>query len=266
MVKLYQVQIFCYNKENTIKAKKILGKDENIREIWKHYYAPSTSIGNCSNLFKILNPRSEEDFFNKYFQYAQEHRNLSIWKRGLTYDEFVLMVNEYMEKGNEVSKNGQYDYDIYFNDTLCHIITETYEGKLRELSIIKYLEEKMGCKCSFYDGKIDARYGVDIKCQKDNIEQAIQVKPISFFLSTKKDVHEDRVNLVKKYNLFEKDYGIKTYYVIYKLDNHNNTKWKVNNKGGIKFKLNDMFEYNANDIYNTLKVKINGHGDFINIF
>lgn len=260
------MQIFCYNRENTVNAKKILGKNEEIRKIWKTFYAPSTSIGNCSNLFKILNPRNEEDFFNNYFQYAQEHKELSIWKRGLTYDEFAMTVNDYMKKGNEVSKYEEYGYDIYFNDMLCHIITETYDGKQRELSIIKYLENKMGCKCSFYDGKIDATYGVDIRCQRDGIEQAIQVKPISFFLSPKKDVHEDRVKLIEKHQMFKNDYGIKTYYVIYKTDaKYEETKWKLNDKGGMKFSLPDLFDYDDNDIANTIKVKINGQGKFISI-
>lgn len=255
------MQIFLYDRENTIKAKRLLAKNEKITKIWHDNFAPSNKIGNCSNLFKILNPRSEKDFFNKYFEYAEKNRIKQIRYRGLTYDEFALFVNNYMKMGND--GNGEvFTYDTYFNDAVCHIITETYDGKHREISIINYLENKMDCKCSFFDGAIDATYGVDIKCQKGNITQAIQVKPISFFLSHREDVIRDQIKLVSKYRKFYKDYGIKTYYVIYRDDN-GKISWKQNNNGGIKFSLKDLFDYDKANISSTISSKINKDGKFI---
>lgn len=257
------MQIFLYDRENTVKAKRLLAKNEKIAKIWHDNFGPSNKIGNCSNLFKILNPRSERDFFNKYFEYAEQNIKKQIRYRGLTYGEFALLVNSYMKMGND--NNGEvFSYDTYFNDAVCHIITETYDGKHREISIINYLENKMGCKCSFFDGAIDAAYGVDIKCRKENIIQAIQVKPISFFLSHREDVIRDQIALINKFWKFYNDYGIKTYYVIYS-DNNGKVSWKQNDNGGIKFSLKDLFDYDKTNILGTISSKISKNGKFISI-
>ena len=76
-----------YFRNKTLKAKEQLRKVSLIREIWHSRFAPSNKIGNCTDLFRKHNPISEKDFCDKYFKYAEEHQDLPINERGLTYDE-----------------------------------------------------------------------------------------------------------------------------------------------------------------------------------
>ena len=245
-----RVQIF-YNREKTIKAKEKIGKEDLISEIWRRQFAPSNKIGNCTNLFRIHNPKDENEFCDKYFQYAEKNRHLSISKRGLTYDEFVNLVNDYMTKGNAVSGK-TFDYDVYSNYALCHIITETYDGKKLEIEFKKFLEQ-LGYKCDYFEGTIDAKYGVDIKVTRgDNKISAIQIKPISFFKSKRIDVYKDRIGLVHKYHNFLNDYGYKTYYAIYYKDKKTGKVFWVKNGNGYRFKINELFTYDPNNIEQTL--------------
>lgn len=248
------MQKFYYRKK-TIKAKEEIGKYGPISQVWQKNFAPSDKIGNVTNLFQQIRPKNEEDFCTKYFQYAEEHKNLPISKRGLTYKEFVEMVNKYKSMADAAS-GMEIPYDTYFNDALCHVITETYDGKIAELDFIKILE-KLGYKCDWFEGSIDAKYGVDIKItrESDNKVSAIQIKPIKFFRSRRNDVCEDRVKLVQKYYNFLKDYNCKTYYAIYRKDPKNGCLSWQKNGDGFRFKLNELFEYDENNIANTLKTK-----------
>lgn len=254
-VKFYkQVQNF-YFKNRTIKAKEEIGKNGVISTIWKNKFAPSNKIGNCTNLFRKLKPKNEKDFCDKYFKYAEEHKELPISQRGLTYDEFVEMVQKYMELSNAAS-GMNFTYETYFNDSLCHIITETYEGKIQEIKFMRFLEN-LDYECDFFDGNIDAKYGVDIKITRksDGKTSAIQVKPISFIKSRRKDVHADRVNLIHKYHNFLKDYKLKTYYAFYFKDKDTGNIFWLKNGDGFRFKLEELFSYDETNIYKTAKVK-----------
>ena len=254
-VKFYkQVQNF-YFKNKTIQAKQEIGKYGEISAIYKEYFSPSNKIGNCTNLFRKLKPKNEKDFCDKYFQYAEKHKDLPISQRGLTYDEFVESVKKYMVMGNEAS-GMDFPYETYFNDLLCHIITETYEGKIMELSFMRFLES-LGYECDFFEGNIDAKYGVDIKVTRksDGKTSAIQIKPITFFKSKRNDVHKDRVNLIHKYYNFLNDYNLKTYYAIYLKDKDNGNIFWLKNGDGFRFRLNEVFDYDVNNIDNTLRTK-----------
>ena len=244
-----------YFKNRTIKAKEEIGKYGIISSIWRDKFAPSNKIGNCTNLFRKLKPKNEKDFCDKYFQYAEEHKDLPISQRGLTYTEFIELVKNYMESANKA--NGiEFTYETYFNDALCHIITETYDGKIMELSFMRFLES-LGYECDFFEGNIDAKYGVDIKVTRksDGKTSAIQIKPITFFKSKRNDVYKDRVNLIHKYNNFLKDYNIKTYYAIYLKDKDNGNVFWLKNGDGFRFRLNELFDYDVNNINSTLKTK-----------
>ena len=244
-----------YLKNRTIQAKKEIGKYDTISEIWKHNFSPSNKIGNVTNLFVKLDPKTEKDFCDKYFRYAEEHKVLPISQRGLTYDEFVELVKKYMTMGNEAS-GMNFPYETYFNDALCHIITETYDGKIIELRFMRYLTS-LGYDCDCFEGHIDARYGVDIKITRksDGQTSAIQIKPITFFKAKRSDTHADRIQLIHKYHDFIRDYKMETDYAIYvKAENTGNIFWLKNSNGFI-FKIKDLFDYDPNDIDNTAKSK-----------
>ncbi len=241
-----------YFRNRTISAKEKIGKNGIISSIWHDNFAPSNKIGNCTNLFRMLEPKNEKDFCDKYFQYAEEHKELPISKRGLTYDEFTTLVNKYMIMGNTAS-DCDYDYDTYFNDALCHIITETYDGKIKELEFKKFLET-LGYNCDYFDGSIDAKYGVDLKVtREDGKISAIQIKPISFFKSKRMDVRKDRISLIYKYHKFLKDYSCKTYYAIYYVNKENGCIFWLKNGNGYRFKIDELFTYDINDVYGTMK-------------
>ncbi len=241
-----------YFRNKTLKAKEQLRKVSLIREIWHSRFAPSNKIGNCTDLFRKHNPISEKDFCDKYFKYAEEHQDLPINERGLTYDEFVTLVNNYMTAGNAVSEK-QFDYETYFNDALCHIITETYDGKIIERDFKNFLEG-LGYKCDYFDGSIDAKYGVDIKVTRDNGKvSAIQIKPISFFKSKKSDVRKDRIAMVHKYHKFLNDYGYKTYYAVYYKDKEKNYTLWLKNGNGYRFKIDELFKYDPENISETVQ-------------
>lgn len=244
-----------YFRNKTVKAKEKLGQIGKISDIWRRSFAPSNHIGNCTNLFRKLKPENEKDFSDKYFQYAEDNKQLPISERGLTYDEFVELVKNYQEKGNTAS-GFDFDFETYFNDALCHIITETYDGKIQELEFMKFLE-KLGYHCDYFDGSEDAKYGIDIKVTnpKNNKVSAIQIKPITFFKSKRIDVFKDRVNLIHKYHSCIADLGIKTYYAIYFRDRETGNVLWLKNGDGYRFKIDELFSYDISDVKNTLVSK-----------
>jgi len=239
-----------FNKEECLNSKALLGKNSIISTIWRNYFAPSNRIGNCTNLYRVLKPESCEDFYNKYIEYGRLHSELPISKKGLSYDELFSLAERYKKIVEEKIKVN-YDVSVYFYDALCHIIVETWDGQQNERDFIKFLTN-LGYKCSKFDGKIDAEYGVDIKVTRgDGRISAIQIKPISFFKSNRSDVQSDRINLCKKYEDAYKNLGFKTYYAIYVKDKATGEITWVKNGNGYRFRINELFNYDPNDIRGT---------------
>lgn len=241
---------FLFNIDECLKSKAILGKNGVISTIWHDYFAPSNRIGNCTNLYRKLRPNDCNDFYEKYIKYGKENADLSISKRGLSYDELVSLAERYKKTVEEKLKVS-YDLSVYFYDALCHIIVETWDGQQNERDFIKFLTN-LGYNCSKFDGKIDAEYGVDIKVTRDDGRvSAIQIKPISFFKSNRSDVQSDRISLCSKYEDAYKNFGFKTYYAIYVKDKATGEiKW-VKNGNGYRFRINELFNYDPSDIRGT---------------
>ena len=129
---------YLFSKEQCIKAKSLLGKNGAISSIWRNIFAPSNRIGNCTNLYRILKPKSCEDFFDKYIKYASEHKELPISKRGLDEIELLLLAEKYRKIVSE--KTGiTHDLMVYYYDALCHIIVETWDGQQNERDFITFL-------------------------------------------------------------------------------------------------------------------------------
>lgn len=241
---------FLFNKDECLKSKAILGKNSIISTIWRNSFAPSNRIGNCTNLYRKLNPTDCNDFYEKYLNYAEEHQELPISKRGLSYNELLALAERY-KKATEEKLKLSYDLSVYFYDALCHIIIETWDGQQNERDFIRFLT-KLGYKCSKFDGKIDAEYGVDIKVTRDDGRiSAIQIKPISFFKSNRSDVQTDRINLCKKYEDAYRNLGFKTYYAIYAKDKDTGDITWVKNGNGYRFRVNELFGYDPSDIKGT---------------
>lgn len=241
---------FLFNNDECLKSKALLGKSDVVSKIWHDFFAPSNRIGNCTNLYRKLRPTDCNDFYEKYIKYGEEHQDLPISKRGLSYNELLALTEKY-KKMVEEKVNLNYNLSVYFYDALCHIILETWDGQSNERDFINFLT-KLGYNCSKFDGQIDAEYGVDIKVTRnDGRVSAIQIKPISFFKSNRSDVQTDRINLCKKYEEAYKKLGFKTYYAIYVKNRDTGEITWVKNGNGFRFRINELFTYDPDDIYGT---------------
>lgn len=245
-----------YDRAKTEEAKSRIGKYKEISLLYRRDFAPSSRIGNCTNLFRKLLPKNEEDFCEKYFDYAEKHPIYPIKERGLSKREFCLLAKEYKKASELVLTEAALLFmeEDYLNDLLCHVITETYDGKKQELAFMGYLKS-LGYDVSYFEGGIDAKYGVDIKIEKDRKAMAVQIKPFSFFVSKREDVFRDRVLMVEKYYHCLKDCGLTTCYAVYAKDNETKeVKWLKNNNG-YKFLLDELFSFDHNNIAKTLRLK-----------
>lgn len=244
-----------FNRAKCVEAKNKLGGDSNIMSIWRKCFAPSNHVGNCTNLYRKLNPTSCDDFYRKYVEYAKEHSNLPISQRGLSENELMEMARRYKNRCEENGTSISATETDYLNDALCHIIVETWDGQHTEREFVDFLENTLpqGYKCSTFEGSMDGKYGVDIKVTRsDGKVSAIQIKPISFFVSNRADVQRDRVRLCEKYISAISDHSIKTYYAIYRRDKKTgDVEWMVNTDGRFRFKVDDLFEFDPKDIQNT---------------
>ena len=175
---------------------------------------------------------------------------MPISRRGLSYDELVELARRYKAKSEELTATS-HDLETYFDDVLCHIIVETWDGQQNERDFVGLLTS-LGYQCSKFDGNIDARYGVDIKVTRsDGKVSAIQIKPISFFKSNRPDVQSDRIALCEKYEAALIEFGFKTYYAIYVRDKTTGDVTWVKNGNGFRFKIGELFRYDTSDIRGT---------------
>lgn len=239
-----------FNEELCRKAKEELRGYSQSMTIYKNFFSSGKFIGNCTNLYRLHKPTSYEDFFNKYIEYAEQNQNLPIYDRGLSYDE-LRMTAEFYKIRAEYNGTPVKPVENYFYDLLCHIIVETFDGQEQERQMKTYLES-IGIKCSSFKGNIDAKYGVDIKMEDNNGNiSALQIKPVSFFYSNRKDVIEDRMKLCKEYEMTREDYQIKTFYSVYKRNETDNSIQWYKNGDSFCFKIKDLFDYDKNDIEHT---------------
>lgn len=241
-------------------AKRKLGKHKVMQNIYHDNFAPSEYIGNCTALRRKLLPSSYEDFFKKQIAYAENNKELPIAKRGLTRDELIENAKRYKNLIESADHYINNDLDVYLNDLLCHIIVETYDGGLRENEFINYLTKYLGVTCDNFEWDIDTKYGVDIKVEADNgTNYAIQVKPISFFCPYRhrpknESLLTDWVGMVNKRDMMMENFGIDTVYAIYVLDDKTgDVTWIQKRNGKLTFSLEELFNYDKNNIRRTIK-------------
>lgn len=239
-----------FSRESCIKARGILGKDRTASVVWRNNFAPSNHIGNCTNLYRTIRPASVDDFYEKYVERAIKNPELPIKSRGLSEHELIQLAKDYKSL-SESGRNVDIPYETYLNDALCHIIVETWDGQNNEREFARFLNT-LGYECSNFEGSVDAKYGLDIKVvRSDGKLSAIQIKPVSFFMSNRPDVQNDRINMCVKYENALADLGLKTYYAIYKTDRDTGeTVWSKNGEG-FRYRIGELFSYQPSDIYGT---------------
>lgn len=172
-----------------------IGKKHN--KVWKSI-SGRPYVGNCSYLYSVLKPLNYQDFFEKYVNYINPINEGEKIKRnqfyGRTIDDLIRLAKYYQEQANDAT----FTLEDYFDDIVCHVIIETFDGHKAEKELMTILN-KYGFEVEETEGDMDAEYGVDLIVRKNGeFKEFIQVKPISTFVRTNPSLIEDRVNFYLK--------------------------------------------------------------------
>lgn len=228
-------------------AKAVLGKIGSAMSVWGTEFSPSRSIGKCSYLYKVLQPTSYEDFYEKYIKYAAEHPDESIPNRGLTEKELIELGHKYKRLSEE---NADYEQPLYMYvyDAICHIIVETYDGMEKERDALRLAKQHDGdVQPATYE--YDSDYGMDMLSIKGGkIKYGIQIKPITFFRSTREDVKKDRRLMCIKHDKALKELDIETFYMIYERTPAGIT-WKTHEGNKLLWRFKDVVEYDGKEVF-----------------
>lgn len=245
------MELYEFDIDKCISAKELLRKKKELRVIYQRNCSYPRFLGNCTDLYYLLKPTDYLDFYNKELRYAEENHYLPIERRGLTYNEFYELAVKYKTLAEEATSL-KYDLSIYFYALVCHAIIESFNGqKIEEL--VMNLVKRRGYDVQKVDGDKDARHGIDIAVKGITREFYIQVKPFTFFIGNADDTQRDRIGLCRKREDVLEMENIDTYYLIYE-NNGNINELKLVSKDNdyILFRINELFEYDKNDIENTL--------------
>ena len=220
-------------------------------KIYKDNIAPKPYVGDNSKLYSILKPTSYQDFFDKYTTYLPTPnyipKNLKgSQEYGRSIEHLQMLAGRYKELVNDDA----FTVEDFFDDIVCHVIIETFDGHKPERELVRILSEK-GYEVEETSGVMDSEYGVDLIVSKDGeVKEYIQVKPLSTFLGTKNcSLKNDRSNFFIKQSLLN-DFAdghpdFRKRDIIYMLYNYNHLI-KYNEvlwcyKGDkVKFKLNEL--------------------------
>lgn len=176
-------------------VKNRIGKKHN--QLWKSI-SGRPYIGNCSYLYSVLKPVSYQDFFDKYVTFINPKYEGEKLKKnqfyGRTIEDLTKLAQYYQEQAND----NNFTLEEYFDDIVCHVIIETFDGHKAEKELMRVLTE-YGFDVEETEGDMDAEYGVDLIVRKNGIlKEFIQVKPISTFVRTNPSLINDRCNFYLK--------------------------------------------------------------------
>jgi hypothetical protein len=166
-------------------------------QIWKSI-SGRPFVGNCSYLYAMLKPTSYQDFFDKYLAFINpKDEGIKLKKNqfyGRTIEDLTRLAHYYQEQANDSS----FTLEEYFDDIVCHVIIETFDGHKAEKELMKVLTD-YGFDVEETEGDMDAEYGVDLIVRKNGeLKEYIQVKPISTFVRTNPSLIADRSNFFMK--------------------------------------------------------------------
>ena len=255
------------SKEYYNGLKKLFNKQYNT--IYKTNYAPKTSIGDCSFLYKKYSPSSYEEFFSKYIKDFNDEFSFDTHKGnkycGRSLEQLTCLAESYFNEIKEYNRKRKKKNDVTvqmcFDDLFNHIIIETFDGKIVEKYLSKMIQESSSDfvveEC---DGYKDSEYGADIIVRKKSDRSYIrylQVKPHTFFAETKnKSLIEDRKNAIRKEYILRNSIDSQGYieYVIYDKDAlFLKNEILIARKGNkTKFKITDLIFDNGSPKFNIL--------------
>ena len=221
-----------------------LAKQKNSRfgDIWRNFYSGKNKVGPCIALCCKYRPQSYQEFMDKYIMDAIENKDAPLSKRGRTIEELKeICVNPYYEHVCKKYPDKHFDYDTFFDEVICHVIIETFDGRKREREMANHCVGK-GYEIEYPSNEDDSKYGIDFFCNKEGNKMfIIQTKPLSFFTSKRNDTILDRINAFIKATNAIKKYNIPYYFTIY---DSKEDKWCRNIKRGnsVLYKLSDLYQ------------------------
>ena len=212
-------------------------------------------VGNCSYLYSVLKPESYQDFLDKYIKFVNPNEvSLSKLKKNEFYGRSIEDLERLAKHYQKLANDDNFTLEEYFDDIICHVIIETFDGHKAEKELINILTEH-GFEVEETEGVMDAEFGVDLIVKKNgNIKEYIQVKPISTFVRSNPSLIADRGNFfLKQYKLneFTKNHPIFiTKDIIFMMYDYQHliktgeVLWFYKD-GKVKFKLNELCQTNG---------------------
>ena len=224
-----------YN-ENQVTVSKLIESvktayGKGARDLWKQKYCQKEVSGSGNYLWSILKSMGELDFYQKFIQYAEEHRNKPIAWRGLTHDELMKLAESF-KRDFEANADCDYPVEVYYNYMLLHLIQEPFNGHRKEIEMMEYLRSR-GKDARLADGDLDLKYKVDILVG-DSI--GIQVKRETFLYSKSENMMKAVEDLKRYKEIVEEKFGIIMYYAVYRADG----TWMKTDSGKILFTYDEF--------------------------
>jgi hypothetical protein len=210
---------FIFNVERLKNNFTKLNRYNVVNVVWKgdntiKGLCQASKSGHGSNLFDKLLPTSYYDFYNKLTLYANENYNkLTIYNRGLTYNEVVELANEFKTNVESLDNTIQFEICDYIDYIYYVNVIQTFDGHINEIMLVDYINKYWYKDAHKAFGELDSKYGVDVLYNED--KKGIQVKSINFFLGNKQSVVNDRMNIKTLKDEVEKLFNIKMYYAIF---------------------------------------------------
>lgn len=224
-----EIDIGDFSKTNYISRK--------YNHAWKRF-AGRRNIGDCSNLFQRLQPSDCYDFYIKYTEDGEKtvHDRESFMYCGRTEDEIEELAKKYMK----ACGNPSFPFEDFVKNIYMHTIVETFLGQEKEKQVGQMLVN-MGYTYEKPVGNEDSRMNIDFKVYKGGkMMFVLQVKPKSFFTGTRNySLIEDRIAAFRKELLVLENFGVPTYYMLYKTDNKGNIGW-LSEGGKVCFRLSRL--------------------------
>lgn len=181
-------------------------------------YSGSDKIGNCSTLCSSLESKSVEDFYNKYIEDGDDTLIYNTYYRGRTVNQLYILSKEYKRMAE--SRGGpKFPIEDYFNNVICHAITETFSGLRMERQVVDYLIGQ-GFRVESAKGNEDTQMNIDLKVyskrNNDKLLMLIQVKPQTTFKGNNNDdLKTDRRYFFDKQAIGSELFNVPYIYLIY---------------------------------------------------
>lgn len=194
----------------------LLSLEDTLVNHWNNGISHPNKIGNLTQLFRMYQPKTSEEFYNNYISDGGGNRLL----------EASIILSECSKVDIKICQ--AYIYKKMF--------IEAFNGCHKEMEMKEMVESK-GYDFVFPSYQEDQTLGVDGKVFKnDKLSFFIQLKPVSFFRSNRPILVRKRIEMMKKWKLTKEKYGVETFYLVY-----DNNGW-IKNENSNLFRISDLIK------------------------